>query len=636
MTTYSRKHKRFSLEGRNLTGDFILHPDPKPIKTELIDISNEGAGVRLAGPISEEQKRMLDLLVRYAQSGKRTPVAFSFNNVKIPIVIMNNWNDDSYGFIISESGHQQLASLAERGRSFFQGLVQEVIRKGAKDAGYNEYPILSKEFLPPDIRAFVESREYIAQFMPVLAATIVEHIPSIRGKISTAQDMLHLQGVLFRFLKAEGKDILLIMGSALHFLRLQEPETPLEKLVGPATKHLFEDDRLVSFEEQARLRDVFLEELAVRQRNAKDGAEAKQAADAVPQDAAAPAALFKAIPEKHPLAGVIKARFEAFSRKIFFIQKLVPAITDHYFNKYIPRDHEMIEIAKEDPRLLKTMLPRWVQNELQEISSSKDPRVQGVVEEHFRLAIFEYMMGRRLQNISHEEIHDLFEGKIPPQFGPVRDKFLNSVCELVHPAIMQRFGDFKADIDFERSKKLAERENEIRIAKLSRDDLTKEFLWPKVVEMGEIFPLQREFAKAWVTSEQQLISIRALGSVVVVSSETFGEFAKLVDRYGSEGLKASDVFVRVDLGEIYRRTVKMRDGTEAKDIFALYVDTLKPDVARDNCFDKVLKNQANCIYYVLNKSKAYLTKVFGKAADEAINLIERGMLTVDQKSEKFI
>ncbi len=621
-----------------LFGELILHPDPKPIKAELIDISDAGAGVRLADTVSEEQKRMLDMLVRNAHLGKRTPVAFSFSNTKTPIVIMNNWSDTCYGFVISESGHQQLASLAERGRSFFQSLVQGAISKGAKESGFNEYPILSMEFLAPDIRAFVESREFIALFMPVLAAAIIENIPSIKRNISSAQDMQHLQGTLFRFLKAQGKDIRLIMGAALHFLRLHEPQASLETLVGPATKHLFDDDRLVGFEEQARLRDLFLEDMAARQRNAKPKADAdvKPPADAAPQDAGAPGASFKAIPEKHPLAGVIKARFDAFSRKIFFIQKLAPAITDYYFNKYIPRDHEMIQIAQEDPRLVKTMLPRWVQNELQEISNSKDHRVQGVIEEHFRLAMFEYMIGRRLQNISHEEIHDLFEGKIPPQFSGVRDKFLNSVCELIQSGMAQRFNDFKADIDYERSKKLAERENEIRIGKAPPDDLTKEFLWPKVVEMGEIFPLQREFAKAWVSGEKQLISISALGGVVVISSETFMEFTKLVDKFAPQGIKASDFFVRVDLGEMYRRTVKTRDGSEARDIFGLYVDTLKPEVARNSCFDKVVNNPMNCVYYVLNKSKAYLTKVFGKAAPEAILLIDNGMLTVNQETEKFI
>lgn len=639
-----RKSKRVSTEGLGLTGELILHPDPNPIKAELIDISETGAGIRIAGTVSEEQKQMLDMLVRNAQSGKRTPVAFSFSNAKIPIVIMNNWNDDCYGFVISESGHQQLTSLAERGRSFFQTLVQGVISKGAQEAGFQEYPILSLEFLPPDIGTFVRSREFIMLFMPVLAATIVENVPSIRKNVSSSQDMQHLQGVLFRFLKAQGKDIRLIMGAALHFLRLQEPATSLENLVGPATKHLFDDDRLIGFEEQARLRDVFMEDLAARQSAAnakeaaaaKSSADAKPAADAAPRAASAPVTVFKAIPDNHPLAGIIKNRFDAFSRKIFFIQKLAPAITDHYFNKYLPRDHGIIEIAQEEPRLSKTLLPRWVQNEMQEISNSKDHKVQGVIEEQFRLAMFEYMMARRAQSISHEEIHDLFEGKIPPQFGAVRDKFLSSVCDLIQDGIMQRFGDFMADIASERAKKMAERENELRIAKLYPSDLAKEFLWPKVVEMGEISPLQREFAKAWVANEKRLIDISALGSVVVVPSEIFLEFAKLVDKYASEGVKASDFFVKVDLGEIYRRTIKMRDGTDAKDVFGLYLDTLLPMVARENCLNRVVNNPLNCVYYVLNKSKSYLVKVFGKGAPEAIKLIDGGMLTIQQEAKEFI
>lgn len=635
---HTRKSKRISTEGMGITGDFILHPDPNPIQTELIDISEGGAGVRLVGTVSKEQKQMLDMLVRNAQAGKRTPVAFSISDTKIPIVIVNNWNDDCFGFLVSESGHQKLAALAERGRSLFQALTEEAVGKGAKHSDYKEYPVLSMEYLPPDIQEFVKGREFIALFMPQLATTIVENIPSIKKSISTPQDIQHLQGVLFRFLKAQGKDIRLIMGAALHFLLLKEPETPLEKLVGPATTHLFDDDRLVGFEEQARLRDLFMEDVAARQRTAeaKVAADVKPTSDTASPDTGAAVVSFKAIPDNHPLAGIIKTRFDAFSRKIFFIQKLAPTTTDHYFNKFIPRDHEMIEIAKEDPRLQKTLLPRWVQNELQEISNSKDHRIQGLVEDYFRLAMFEYMMGRRAQSISHEEIHDLFEGKMPAQYVGVRDKFLTSVCDLIHPGIMQRFGDFKTDTDFERSKKLAERDNETRIGRLCPDDLTKEFLWPKVVEMGEIFPLQREFAKAWVADEKQLISISDLGGVVVIPYETFAEFAKMVDRYSSEGAKASDFFVKVDLGAMYRRTVKMKDGTEAKDVFGLYVDTLKPEVAREKCYDKVVNNPANCVYYVLNKSKLYLTKVFGKGAHEAINLINRGMLTIQQEAKEFI
>lgn len=632
MAKYYRKHQRILLEGLGLAGELILHPDPKPVKAFLIDISEAGAGIRLADPISEEQKRMLDLLVRNAQSGKLTPVAFSFNNSKIPVVIMNTWNDDCYGFTISESGHQQLASLAERGRSFFQNLVQGAISKGAKEAGFNEYPILAMEFLPPDIRAFAESREFIALFMPVLAATIVENIPIIRGNISSAQDMQQLQGMLFRILKAQGKDIRLMMGAAIHFLHQQQREAPLENLVGPAVKHLFEDNRLIGFEEQARLRDVFVEEMVTRRR----AGETKAAAETAPQDAAAPPALFKAIPEKHPLANIINARFEAFSRKVFFIQKLAPATTGHYFNKYIPRDHEMIEIAQEDPRLVKTMLPRWVQNELQEISSGKDRKTQGVIEEHFRLAMFEYMMARRAQNITHEEIHDLFEGKIPLQFNGVREKFLNSVCGLIHPGVQLRFGDFKADIEFERAQKRAERENELRIAKLPPNELVKEFLWPKVVAMGVLFPLQREFAKAWVTGEQQIISINALGGVVVIPSEAYGEFTSLLGKHGRDGAKPADFFDKVDLGEMYRRTVKMRDGTEVKDVFGLYVDTMEPKVARESALDKVINNSAHCVFYILNKSKSYFSKAFGIKSPEAVDLVNRSMFTVHQESKEFI
>ena len=636
MTKYRRKHKRISLEGLGLTGEFVLHPDPKPVKTVLIDISEAGAGVRLAGPVSEEQKQMLDLLVHNAQAGKRTVVAFSFSNSKFPIVIMNTWNGDCYGFIISESGHQQLASLAERGRLLFQGLVQGAISKGVKEADYKEYPILAIEYLPPDIRAYVESREFIALFMPVLASTIIENIPNIKRSISTPRDMQHLQGLLFRFLKAEGKNLHLIMGTALHFMRAREPETSLEKLVGPATAHLFDDDRLISFEEQARLRDIFLEDLAVRQRNAKGEGESKPAGGAAPQEAAAPGFSLKAVPDKHPLASVIKNRFDAFSRKVFFIPKLAPSTASHYFNKYLPRGHEMIGIAGEDPRLAKTMLPRWVQNELQEISNGKDHRIQGVIEENFRLAIFEYMMSRRVQNISHEEIHDLLEGKMPPQFNDIRDKFFTSVCAFIHTGVMLRFADFMADIDFERSKKLAEKENELRIARLSPVELVKEFLWPKVVKLGEISPLQREFAKAWITDEERLISIKALGDVVVVSSETYGEFGSLLNKYGREGAKASDFFDKVDLGEMYRRTVKMGDGTEVKDVFGLYVDTLECKVATENIIDKVVGNPSNCVFYILTKSKTYFTKAFGKAADEAINLIDGSMLTVKEEAENFI
>ncbi len=637
-----RKHQRILLDGLGLAGELILHPDPKPIKAVLIDISEEGAGIMLAGPISEERKRILDMLVRNTQSGKRTPVAFSFNNAKIPIVIMNSWNDNCYGFTISESGYQQLAPLAERGRSFFHKLVQEAINKGAKESGFNEYPILSMEFLPMDILAFVESRKFTALFMPVLATTIVENIPSIKNIVSSAQDMQQLQGTLSRFLKAQEKDIRLIMGATLHFLRLHVPETSLENLIGPAIKHLIDDDRLISFEEQARLRDLFTEDMATRKLDAKESADIKltpeinSATGTVPHDFGAPIASFKIIPEKHPLAGIIKARFDTFSRKTFFIQKLAPLATGHYFNKYIPRDHEMIAIAKEDTRLLKTMLPRWVQNELQEISGSKERGTRGEIEEYFRLAMFEYMVSRHAHNITNDEIQDLFEGKLAPQFNASHEKFLNFVSGLIHPGVQLRFGDFKADIEFELAQKRSERENELRISKLPPNDLVKEFLWPKAVAMGEIFPLQREFAKAWLTGEQQLISINAMGSVVVIPSEAFTEFTKLVDKFAPQGVKASDFFDKVDLGEMYRRTVKKHDGTEARDVFGLYVDTLEPKVARENVFDKVINNPAHCVFYILNKSKSYFSKAFGLKSPEAIGLVDRSMFTVHQEAKEFI
>ncbi len=633
MTQSTRDRKRYSVKGFGLFGAFILHPDPQPIKVELIDISENGAGVKLAQPVSEEQKRMLDHMVRSAKGGKEIPVAFSFSNQKMPIIIRNNWDGDCYGFNVSESGHEKLAALAERGRAFFTSLVQAALRKGAAESGFNEYPILGMEYLPPPIAAFVESRPFMELLMPVLASVISENIPSIRGNIRDAQDMLHLQGVLFRFFKQQGQDLRLIIASGIVFLHQKQPGVPLEELVAPATNHLFEDNRLISFEEQARVRDLFVQELQSRRKSAakKTPADAAEA-PALPAFAAAGSSVF---PEKHPLADLIKLRFDTFSRKMFFLQKLVPILSDHYFNKYIPRDHEMIEIGREDGRLVKTILPRWIQNELQELATSKERRMQGVVEDHFKLAILEYMLRRRAQNITHEEIFDLFEGKINPQFNDLREKFLNSIAALIDTEVQVRWGDYLADIDFERSKKRAEKEEELRIARLPPVDLAKEFLWPKVVELGEISPLQREFAKAWVTSEEQLIAISPLGGVVLLAKSSFDEFASMVRKWGRESDKADDFFDKVDVGRLYRRTVEKRDGTVVKDIFGVYVDTLQPAVARDNVLEKVIKNENNCHYYILNKSKSYFSKAFGVNSPAVIAFVDKAMLTIE-KTEHFV
>lgn len=596
-----RKEPRYDLREFGLQGSLVLFPDPRAITVDFINVSDSGACISIAVEVDPKLERDVATLIKASKIGNLIPVQLIFNNVKIPVTILNQINKKTYGLCISN--HQKLSTLAEKGKQFFQQITQAAVKKGASESDFVVHTPIIRQCLPEIILHYVEGKEFMAHLISTLADELPVIIPSLKDRGQDREEQLKIAGFLLKFLEGAGKDIPLIAGSELLLVTKGHSAEPLARLMPTVIKNLATKGAFSPGEGERRVFENVLNERLFQKKEP---------------------GTFKELPPKHPFIALINVRFTTFDRQTSFLRSLAPHVTPHYFNVYLPRDSEMVKMLGADERLLKKTLHRWVHNELTELVGKPDKKVAAEIEDNFKQAMYTYMVRGKKRELSSTEILDLFEGKLPAQFRPIRNDFLDSVCRIVETGVQKQFEQFNADTNEDRVKAQSEKEEEQRIQRMTPVELMIRFLWPKVLELGEIIPLQREMARTWIPGERHMSFIE-LGSVVILTQPSLDEFLTAAREARPGGVNQRDYFDVVDLKTLFMATIEV-GGKKRKDTFGLYVDTLQPYTRKELIMEKIINTPMWSKYYILKKPKSHFEKVFGIKTPELCAFIEKNML----------
>ncbi|MBI3794905.1 MAG: hypothetical protein HY280_09295 [Nitrospinae bacterium] len=501
-----RKEPRYNVCRFGLTGSLILFPDPREICVLFDNVSGVGTSVIVLSDLTPGQDELLSNMVAESQKERRIPVQLLFNNVKIPVNVVNHGEFDKFGMCLSN--HEKLLELAEKGRQFLGMLVDAAVKNGASEADF-------------------------ATHKPTRAA-VSESPASFQTAASPA------------------------------------PDQAAQKAVG------------------------------------------------LPEN-------LKDLPSKHPLAALVKMRFDSFNRKVFFLRSLGAYVAPYYANNYVKQDSEMMKVLGGNIPLQRKTVHRWVLNELNLKIDEPDKKNASSIENSFKQAMYSYMRQKKQNDISFDDIMALFNGKLADLNKPVRDVFLASVCDLLDGEVQKRFEEYHADAseDYLKAKEVKEEEQQINA--MTPQELMTNFLWPKIVARGELAQYQKEAARSWVPKEQAL-KIAGLGGVVILSRpnmEAFLEHSK-DSRAGAEN--PLNYYDELDLKKIYERDV-VSQGEKAKGTFRMYIDSLPSGPKKDAILSKVINSAVWSKYYVLKKSKTHFEKVFGAMAPTLCAFIEDNMLT---------
>ncbi|MBI5179298.1 MAG: hypothetical protein HZA04_08605 [Nitrospinae bacterium] len=598
-----RREPRYRLPQPGFKGHLIALPGPMAIPVGFDNISISGAGISLLSPLIADHEKALLYLFKQAKKGNYIPVQLIFNGTKIPIHILNIPEKGKYGLRISEN--PILAALANKGKQVFHAIVQGAIRFDAPEEPFRDHPIVAREALCEDIRLSVENESFPSRFGFALAKALPALLPSLEGRVEDLKEALRLTGLFLKFMETPEKDLPLIVGAELHRLRRTAGEAPLDSLLPEAVRNLCDSGGFfASRDERAELEVLF---------------ESRHFSKRLPAE-------FGQLPQKHPVAELINIRFDSFTGQIFFLQSLVPYARLHYLNRFISPASEMAAMAGKDERLSKILFLRWVQNALNERATGGQMGKVGKIGDHFKQAMYEYILARKGNKISSAEIYELFDGKLPDQYRAIREKFLTEVCRLIDAPVRKRFEEYKTDTDEERSKTDAAKKEELQIQRMTPVELTKRFLWPKIVQMGIILPLHREIARTWIPADKSS-SISELGNAVILSQSAYEEFLATACLGSGHKMDPVELFDVVDLQNIYKRTVD-QGGKIKKGILAIHVDTMQPAERRELVLSKAILSPQWSKFYILNKPPSYFSKVFGKKTNIMNSLILNNMLTI--------
>ncbi|MBI4665341.1 MAG: hypothetical protein HY751_02895 [Nitrospinae bacterium] len=605
-----RKEKRYSAEELGIKGQLILYPDPMPIDIKVLDISKTGAGVVTASIIGAEQRREIEDFLSAARKGVLAPVQLLLEGLRIPVAIVNKVDDTRYGLHISESGHKALAALAEKGKALFAQVMERLGGMGApeKEAVLYEYGSIAE--LPGEIGKLVGSDNFADNLTRALLAATGERIRKEGGEAKGQER--NMCAMFIKLAREKKANLPLFTGIALDYLLHVNTETGLADLLPAAADMIINDGRIVSGAEWEAIK--------------KKAGSAGREKGAVPQPLAD-------MPATHPIVRLIKLRFDTFNSRRFFLSNLGDIVREHYVKTFSDPAGPVAEFyarSADNPKLIKTTLARWIQNEINERSGERT----NLFESLFKQAMYEFMMRGRTSNITYDDICDIYDGKLPYDLMVVREKFLGAVCGEIDRGVTARLDEYSREMDYDLAKKEAEKEEAVKISKMTPVELVVRFLWPKVLSLGLTSSVQREVAKTALEEDKWRL-IYALGGVLVIPHFAYSEMESLT-RKNAQGGGLDDLFTKIDLSAMYSKTVQDANGKEVRDLFGAYVDSLKPDFAREAVLDRVIKQTQWNTYHILSRSAAHFGKVFGKNDAEVLKLVRESAIMLEPPEEGMV
>jgi hypothetical protein len=248
--------------------------------------------------------------------------------------------------------------------------------------------------------------------------------------------------------------------------------------------------------------------------------------------------------------------------------------------------------------------------------------------------MYSYLRHKKQIEISFEETKGFFEGKMPEQYRPIRDVFFASVCRIIEDGVRNLFEVYFRDNKEQEMMEQEFKAEENQIVMMHPVEITKNYLWPKIVAMGELKNYHKEAAKSWFTMEQAVFQ-EDLGQVVVLTHRSHQLFLAHSQGATVDGEDPRDFFDIVDLKRIYERDTATNDNQTASS-FRRYVDSIASPVKKNVMLHRVINSQEWSKYFVMKKSKERFADAFSmRKAPIMCAFIENEMLVTRKAGEKL-
>ena len=389
----------------------------------FLNISVSGAFLTITREISPELRAELKSFVVASKKGMAVPIQLVVNNVKVPITLLNISDENTFGLRICRQ--EKYADFAEKGETLFKTLVELAQSKGAPEAPFVDHVFLTRDFLPPEIRQFIESDEYKTLSVTALANSLSTAIPALKELEGDVKELTNVATLYGMLLETKKRDLALIIGSEMYFIA-KESNVILARtraLLASAVNRLCANGKIFPEESDKTNFEKILATRAARK----------------------PPEKLAELSPKHPIAVLMNARLESFNKASTFVLALAPHLGDYFFNTYLPRDSAIVKYFGDSKQTVKNTLHRWIQNFLMGIYSSKDLNKLNEIYDGFKQTMYEYMQAKKVSDVLAADINNILEGNIKEGEKDVRARFFDFMCKYVEEEVNARFREYKHD-----------------------------------------------------------------------------------------------------------------------------------------------------------------------------------------------
>jgi hypothetical protein len=601
MAFEKRKEVRVNLPEGKLSGMIKLHHEMNEMPVCFNNVSPSGAALTITIPVDKLVEKKIQDLATEAKKGLPTPVLLLINNAKIPVTITNIISVNRIGVTINTN--ERVTALAEQARTIFVALVKYALKYGQEQSALEEYAVLSRDFLPKDIQEFTDSQDFDKFAMSALAKHLPEMIPKLKGRETSQEELYKITDLCQNFLAQKGVDLAFMCGTEIARLKRTVKGKTNQELLPDAITVICSQGKLFHSAKDIKEFEDALGRGILKKR---------------PEDMT-----FEELPPKHPLVALINARVATFVQGSNYLMSLSPFLGDFYYLSYVPRDSDLVQMLGEDNTVLKGTVYQWVHNLLTQISSmGRKKSTLTNMEYLLKQALYEILTFRKATALVSTDINNLIEGKLPKSETEIRNRFFASICQVIDKEVQDSFLNYKKDFEEAQAAVNAEAKD-IKIASQMRPvDLVIKYIWPKIMQIGILSQTHRSSAESWLPPEFAHVASKLGG--VVFTTDSFSEF---VVNFPSpvKGEKTDDYFDRIDLKELYEKTVSS-GGETKKDLFGVYIDSIQPKALKDILTARVLNSAAWNNYYILKRAKSHFIKVYGGQGKVWTEYILKNML----------